>query len=289
MRDYKGSTSRSQGPQRRRPAAVRKQPSKTASSSGGPRWLVAGLAAGLLVALLVFLNGRKDQPQPDLRLSEDTPAQEAPPRPAPPRAAKPAPSVAKPTDPQALALLEEPLPPPRPQSAASAPAPAPVAPGSAAPPTAASRSAPAANPAKPAKPAKREPQEAKYQFYDLLPRMEVEVSPDALDNSQAESHPAQGAAEGAAPQSNPAPATQLAPGEFFVIQAGSFRNPAEAQAMSAKMALLGLRTEVKSVDIPGQGKWYRLRSEPYHDAQSASEALQAAQASGAKVLLIKTR
>lgn len=288
MRDYKGNTSRSSGPQRRRPAAVRKPPPKAASSGGGPRWLLAGLAAGLLVALLVFLSGREDPAKPDLRLSEtdETPARVAPPRPAP-RVEDPKPAPVKPEkDPEALALLEEPLPPPRPAP------PAPATPAAKpAPSTATTASDKAEKPVKTAKAEKRPPEEAKYQFYDLLPSMEVEVPADALDTppGSAPDHAAARLAEGAAPHSDPAPIAKLAPGEYFVIQAGSFRDPAEAQAMSAKLALRGLRTRVRPVTIPGQGKWYRLRSEPYHQAQEASEALQAARASGAQVMLIKTR
>lgn len=287
MRDYKGSTSRSKGPQRRRPAAVRKQPPK-APSNGGPRWLLAGLATGLLIALLVFLNGREDSPQPDLRLSEteEVPAQPAPPHPLP-RAEKPKPAPAKPAkDPEALALLEEPLPPPQatpPETHIPAAKPAPS--------IAETASDKTDKPSKAPKPQKRPAEEAKYQFYDMLPSMEVEVPADALDGIQdnASAHSSGGLAEGAAPRSDPAPVARLAPGEFFVIQAGSFRDPAEAQAMSARLALRGLRTRVQPVTIPGQGKWYRLRSEPYHQAQEASEALQAARATGAQVMLIKTR
>ena len=285
MRDYKGNTSRSSGPQRRRPAAVRKQPPKATRNlgGGGPRWLLAGLAAGLLVALLVFLNGREDSPQPDLRLSEteEAPARPAPPRPAP-HADHPKPAQAKPDkDPEALALLEEPLPPPKPT------APVPAAPAAKPAPSTAETNAGKTDKPKTAKPEKRQPEEARYQFYDLLPSMEVEVPAEALDGTPA--HPAASLAEGAAPHSDPAPIARLAPGEFFVIQAGSFRDPAEAQAMSAKLALRGLRTRVQPVTIPGQGKWYRLRSEPYHQAQEASEALQTARASGAQVMLIKAR
>lgn len=287
MRDYKGNTSRSSGPQRRRPAAVRKQPPKASrSNGGGPRWLFAGLAAGLLVALLVFLGGRDDPAKPDLHLSEadEISAQPAPPRPTP-RAEHTKPAPGKPEkDPEALALLEEPLPPPKP--AAQAPATPAAEP---APSTATTASDKAEKPVKTAKAEKRPPEEAKYQFYDMLPSMEVEVPADALDGAQGSSRRHPGAAEGAAPQNDPAPIARLAPGEYFVIQAGSFRDPAEAQAMSAKLALHGLRTRVQPVSIPGQGKWYRLRSEAYHQAQEASEALQAARAGGAQVMLIKTR
>lgn len=51
--------------------------------------------------------------------------------------------------------------------------------------------------------------------------------------------------------------------ETFVLQAGSFQNPADADNQKAKLALIGLEANIEPVDLPDRGTWYRVRLGPY--------------------------
>lgn len=51
--------------------------------------------------------------------------------------------------------------------------------------------------------------------------------------------------------------------ESYFVQAGSFQNPADADNLKAKIALLGLEANVEPADIAGKGVWYRVRLGPY--------------------------
>lgn len=290
MRDYKSQTSRSRPSPPRRPAAKRgggKGGKGSGGSAPGLLWLAAGLTAGLFIAFLVYLGGREEEPSPDLRVAEQPPAIALSDQSE--KAARPAPRKEAPKHPDkdVQALLEQPLPPPalkQPEAGAGAPD----------QPTAAARSPKADKPA--AKKEAQEPATPQYEFYNLLPNMEVEVPADALDTAPPPppllpelAGGADDAAEGAAPLKAPTPTAQLAPGEYFIIQAGAYRSPKEAEAVSAKLALLGLEAKIQPVDIPGQGKWYRVRSGPYYKADEAQRAVRRAQGSGARIMVIKTR
>jgi cell division protein FtsN len=53
------------------------------------------------------------------------------------------------------------------------------------------------------------------------------------------------------------------PNDTHFIQAGSFQNPAEADNLKAKLALLGLLASVEPAILPDRGTWYRVRLGPY--------------------------
>lgn len=51
--------------------------------------------------------------------------------------------------------------------------------------------------------------------------------------------------------------------DIFILQAGSFQNPAEADQRKARLALLGLEASVEPVDLPDKGTWYRVKLGPF--------------------------
>ena len=51
--------------------------------------------------------------------------------------------------------------------------------------------------------------------------------------------------------------------ENFLIQTGSFQNPAEADDMKAKLAFIGLMASVEPAAVPERGTWYRVRLGPF--------------------------
>lgn len=120
------------------------------------------------------------------------------------------------------------------------------------------------------KPAEAKP---KYDFYSVLPEMEV-VVPDAEITAKAQEP---------APQPNP-----TATPERYLLQAGSFRATPDAEEMKAKLALLGLRAGVVAVTIDGS-TWHRVRVGPYATARELDDARRTLTANGIDAIALREK
>lgn len=89
------------------------------------------------------------------------------------------------------------------------------------------------------------PGRSRYDFYTLLPELEV-VVPDAGTGGNA-----------------PKPRQVEEPGEY-ILQAGSFRNFADADRLKANLALLGIVANIQTVKV-NDDTWHRVRIGPYRD------------------------
>ncbi len=157
-------------------------------------------------------------------------------------------------------------------------------------------------------------QATQYDFYTLLPGQEVamtdaELAASAraeadrqaqLERRQAAANPdaADLAVPGAAtttlppppaiPTATVAPATPAAgaDGSRYILQAGSFGASGDAEALKARIALLGLRARVESAEIGGR-TMYRVRMGPYGTASDLAEAKQKLGNGGLPALAIR--
>ena len=100
-----------------------------------------------------------------------------------------------------------------------------------------------------------EPKKPRYDFFTVLPEMEVVVPEQELSRKAEPSTP-QAAADNAADQ--------------YILQAGSFRNATDAEQMKAQLALLGSMATVQKVTVNGK-TWHRVRLGPYQGAREADE------------------
>ena len=99
-------------------------------------------------------------------------------------------------------------------------------------------------PSKPEKP--QQPAKSRYDFYTLLPEMEVIIPEiDELGSSD------QG--------------VKTDKTETYVLQAGSFRRFDEADGLKANLALFGIKANIQTVAVNGKDTWYRVRIGPYND------------------------
>lgn len=110
-----------------------------------------------------------------------------------------------------------------------------------------------------AKPAVEAPatDKPKFDFYNMLPKFEV-VVPETEKVVQT--------AAGTTP-------AVTAPGTY-VLQAGSFRNPADADRLRAQLALVGLEARIEQVTIDEKDTWHRVRIGPLADL-AAIESIKA--------------
>jgi cell division protein FtsN len=102
--------------------------------------------------------------------------------------------------------------------------------------------APATPGERPAKPATPVEEDDRFEFYEMLPDAEVEVPEQA---------PSRGPA---------APAPVSMPGTY-VIQAGAFPDFAEADKLKARLALLGISSEIQTAEVNGT-TFHRVRIGP---------------------------
>jgi cell division protein FtsN len=61
----------------------------------------------------------------------------------------------------------------------------------------------------------------------------------------------------------PPAAAPRAPAPRYYLQAGAFRNAADADNLKAQLALLGVETMIQTSDVPGKGVFHRVRVGPY--------------------------
>jgi cell division protein FtsN len=146
----------------------------------------------------------------------------------------------------------------------------------------------------------------RYDFYTLLPGNEVvmsdaELAATAREEAARQAHagaPASidaqapdGAANTAtaAPSVAPAPvAAETSPQTPYLLQAGAFGASADAEAIKAKVALLGLSARVESATI-GDKTVYRVRMGPYATASDLSEAKRKLASGGLPAMAIRVK
>lgn len=78
-----------------------------------------------------------------------------------------------------------------------------------------------------------------------------------------------------------------APKESYFLQAGSFPNPADADGLKARLALMGMEANVEPANVAGKGTWYRVRLGPYTRVDEINRIRQQLTQSGIEVSLVK--
>ena len=132
-------------------------------------------------------------------------------------------------------------------------------------------SAPAA-PKPPAKPAaaKNKEQELRFEFYTLLPESEVVI-------------PEQELAERPKPGSAP-----TRPPGTYMLQAGSFRQEQQAEALKGELALVGIIAHIQRVDVDGD-TWYRVRVGPFESYEEITRARTRLQDNDINAIAVKVK
>ena len=166
---------------------------------------------------------------------------------------------------------------------------------------------------------KPEPQQTNYDFFTVLPEIEVVVSegedapaegaspeqapaePASTETASAELEPAETEPAQLA-SSSPAPAQPADPPEkpqapvreakpepvsTYMLQAGSFSRPAEADRQKARIALLGLSAGIQKVTIQGRGDFYRVRLGPYATYSRMEDADRRLKGEGIQAIRLK--
>lgn len=122
--------------------------------------------------------------------------------------------------------------------------------------------------AEPSKSAKTE-DKPRFDFYRILPGKEEPVTERQMREA---------ATQAAKPG---------APKESYFLQVGSFPNPADADNLKAKLALMGMEATVAPANVAGKGVWYRVRLGPYTRVDEINRIRQKLTQNGVDVSLVK--
>jgi cell division protein FtsN len=110
----------------------------------------------------------------------------------------------------------------------------------------------------------------RFDFYRILPGKEEPVT----DRQMREAAAKQAAKPGA-------------PKESYFLQVGSFPNPADADNLKARLALMGMEANVEPANVAGKGVWYRVRLGPYTRVDEINRVRQQLTQNGIDVSLVR--
>ena len=110
--------------------------------------------------------------------------------------------------------------------------------------------------------------ELKFDFYTLLKKTEIIVPNDESSDSQ-----------NIKPEENYA----------FLLQAGSFKNSGDAEALRVKLLLLNLSASVETVNLGNGEKWHRVLVGPFTDSSSLAYARAKLAENAIDIVLLKRK
>jgi cell division protein FtsN len=117
------------------------------------------------------------------------------------------------------------------------------------------------------------PPASRFIFYEELPQMKVEA---VIPEQEIKGEKKEGV-------------RQVKQPGLYLLQAGSFRNPEQAEQLKAKLALLGLETRVQASDDGSGDKWHRVRVGPYKNLRELNKARTLLQKNGIQAILISLK
>jgi len=88
----------------------------------------------------------------------------------------------------------------------------------------------------------------RFDFYKILPGQEEPVTERELKQAKDAAKAGSGGKELK---------------DMFLLQAGAFQNPADADNLKAKLAFMGVEASVEPTNLAEKGVWYRVRLGPY--------------------------
>lgn len=140
----------------------------------------------------------------------------------------------------------------------------------------------------------------KYEFYTELPKRQIEISKDELGQTASKAPPPRPAPAAASPappeqpktRAEPTPASRPAPANKktgrYVVQAGSFRNYAQADRLKANLALLGIDARIETGTGRNDATWHRIRIGPFSDPEEVQVIRRRLQENNIPSIAIKT-
>jgi len=116
------------------------------------------------------------------------------------------------------------------------------------------------------------PPKLRFDFYNLLPEMEVIVPDEDIRGTPM-----------------PEGVKQVEKPGTYLLQAGSFRNHHQAEQLRARLTLLGLETSIQTVSVDHHKAWHRVRVGPFKNLRELNEARALLKKNGVDAILIRLK
>ena len=113
-----------------------------------------------------------------------------------------------------------------------------------------------------------------FDFYQILPNMEVNVSEWEAEDGEVIKEQAEPSAEKS---------------EIYILQIGSFKQYDAADEVKAKLALMGISADIQRVVINGKDIRHRVRIGPYRDSEKLSMVRQQLTENDLNFMLLKLK
>jgi cell division protein FtsN len=117
----------------------------------------------------------------------------------------------------------------------------------------------------------------KLEFYNILPGQESGAGKSSAERTEAAE---QVVTVAKLPDSSR---------DSYIIQAGSFQNPSEADNVKARLAFIGLQASIEPVALPDKGTWYRVRLGPYRNPHEINSIRQQLSQAGVTATMFKVK
>ena len=115
------------------------------------------------------------------------------------------------------------------------------------------------------------PAKPRFDFYTILPEMEV-----AVPEKEISGKPQQGVPQVEQPGT-------------YVLQAGSFRNFAEADHLKASLVLLGIEASIQTVTVNNKDTWHRVHIGPYKNLAELNQIRTRLKQNNIETVLLKIK
>jgi len=121
--------------------------------------------------------------------------------------------------------------------------------------------------AKPDEKTTQQVEKPRFEFYKILPGVEEPVTEQQIKQA----------------------AKTGAPAQNYLLQVGSFENPADADNLKARLALIGVEASVEPIDQPDKGTRYRVRVGPYSKVDEINRVRQTLAQNGIEASLVRIK
>lgn len=131
----------------------------------------------------------------------------------------------------------------------------------------------------------------KFDFYAVLPKMEVIVPQDEeKKQQQAQKRQAAKPPEKTRPSQPRSTPDKPSPNDQrYLLQAGSFRNTQDADRRRAELILQGFQASIQAVNLDNGDSWHRVMIGPYDNLNTMKKAKQNLASNGIETLPIKMK
>ncbi|EKF76119.1 hypothetical protein A11A3_01455 [Alcanivorax hongdengensis A-11-3] len=134
--------------------------------------------------------------------------------------------------------------------------------------------------------------EPKFDFYAVLPKMEVIVPQNERDEERNSNKTASKPADTGKSQNTASNRTSdktSSNGDRYMLQAGSFRGEDDADRRRAELILKGFEASVQAVSLESGDTWHRVMIGPYNSVNAMHSAQDKLAANGVETLPIKIK